>query len=46
MTPAEIVDTIRDMLLTREGETITPELALERARNIAVVMVDLLEERC
>jgi hypothetical protein len=37
-----IVADLRTMLLVREGETITPELAAERARNITVCVLDLV----
>lgn len=41
-TSADVVEILRVSLLTRKGETITEELALERARNAACALVELV----
>lgn len=38
ITTKELAKRIEDMLLIREGMTITPELAKERANNISVAL--------
>lgn len=38
MTLTEAVNIIRDVLLTRQGDVVTEELALERARNIVAAL--------
>lgn len=39
LTTTEIMDAVKSALLVRQGETVTPELAEERARNIAAAFV-------
>lgn len=39
LTPLEAVKEVKDILLAREGETVTPELAEERARNIVTALM-------
>ena len=38
ITTTELVEMIKTMLLVREGEVLTPDVALERARNIATAL--------
>ena len=40
MTQAEFVKRLVEAMLVREGEVITPDVALERANNIATGMCD------
>lgn len=40
MTPREAVEAVTKLILTRRGEVVTDELAIERARNIVTVFCE------
>lgn len=44
-TSHDIVKDLKTLILTRKGEKITDELAEERARNISVYVLDLLDQQ-
>jgi len=39
MTTAEVAELVYEMILGRVGEVVTPDLAAERARNVAAALV-------
>lgn len=42
LSPNELVILVKESLLVREGESLTPDVAEERARNIAAALVRTL----